>query len=69
MTRSSAGLPLARTRQEFLDRVSGEIATTDLESTERQVRAVLTTLREWAPEGEIDDTVAQLPGSIASLFR
>ncbi|MFC7341859.1 DUF2267 domain-containing protein [Saccharopolyspora griseoalba] len=53
----------------FLDRVSGEIATTDLETTEQQVRAVLTTLRDWAPEGETGDTEAQLPGSIAELFR
>ncbi|WP_438387731.1 DUF2267 domain-containing protein [Actinopolyspora saharensis] len=54
---------------EFLDRVSGEIATTDLEATEQQVRAVLTTLRQWAPHGEIDDTAAQLPRSLAKLFR
>lgn len=56
-------------RTEFLDRVSGEIATTDLETTEQQVRAVLTTLRQWAPSGETSDTVAQLPGSIAELFE
>ncbi|MGJ7907734.1 DUF2267 domain-containing protein [Actinopolyspora sp. H202] len=54
---------------EFLDRVSGEIATTDLETTEDQVRAVLTTLREWAPAGETSDTVEQLPGPIAGLFQ
>ncbi|MBA8824184.1 uncharacterized protein (DUF2267 family) [Saccharopolyspora lacisalsi] len=56
-------------KTEFLDRVSGEIATTDLETAEHQTRAVLTTLRAWAPEGETDDTVAQLPRSIAELFR
>ncbi|ASU80510.1 DUF2267 domain-containing protein [Actinopolyspora erythraea] len=56
-------------KTEFLDRVSGEIATTDLETTEHQVRAVLTTLRQWAPAGETSDTVAQLPGSIAGLFE
>jgi uncharacterized protein (DUF2267 family) len=56
-------------KTEFLDRVSGEIATTDLETTERQVRAVLTTLRDWAPEGETSDTEAQLPRSLTELFR
>lgn len=56
-------------KTEFLDRVSGEIATTDPETTEQQVRAVLTTLRNWAPAGESSDTVAQLPRSIAALFR
>lgn len=56
-------------KTEFLDRVSGEIATTDMEATEEQVRAVLTTLRQWAPEGETDDTVAQLPRSLAGLFQ
>ncbi|SFE47045.1 Uncharacterized conserved protein, DUF2267 family [Actinopolyspora alba] len=54
---------------EFLDRISGEIATTDLETTEEQVRAVLTTLRRWAPSDETADTVEQLPGSIAGLFE
>ncbi|SFT62556.1 Uncharacterized conserved protein, DUF2267 family [Actinopolyspora lacussalsi subsp. righensis] len=54
---------------EFLDRVSGEIATIDLETTEDQVRAVLTTLREWAPSGETTDAVEQLPGPIAALFQ
>ncbi len=53
----------------FLDRVSGAIQTTDLEAAEQQVRAVLTTVREWAPAGETDDTVNQLPSSIAGLFR
>lgn len=52
----------------FLDRVSGEIATTDEERTEQQARAVLSVLHEWAPRGEIGDTVAQLPRSVAKLF-
>lgn len=53
----------------FLDRVSGSIQTTDLEVAEQQVRAVLKTVREWAPAGETDATVDQLPKSIAGLFR
>ncbi|MBK0866584.1 MAG: DUF2267 domain-containing protein [Saccharopolyspora sp.] len=53
----------------FLDRVSADIYTTDLDTTEQQVRAVLSTVRSWTEPGEVDDTVAQLPSSIAALFR
>lgn len=53
----------------FLDRVSGSIQTTDLEVAEQQVRAVLKTVREWAPAGETEATVDQLPKSLAGLFR
>ena len=53
----------------FLDRVSGSIQTTDLEAAEQQVRAVLKTVREWAPAGETEATVDQLPKSLAGLFR
>lgn len=53
----------------FLDRVSGSIQTTDLEAAEQQVRAVLKTVREWAPAGETEATVDQLPKSLADLFR
>lgn len=53
----------------FLDRVSGSIQATDLETTEQQVRAVLTTVRSWAPEGEVSDTVEQLPRSLRKLFK
>ncbi len=53
----------------FLDRISGQIRATDFETTEAQTRAVLVTLKRWAPEGEIDDTIAQLPQSIAAMFQ
>lgn len=56
-------------KQGFLDRVGGEIATADFDATEQQVRAVLSTLHGWAPHGEIDDTIDQLPQAIADLFR
>ncbi len=52
----------------FLDRVSGEIESVDLEETEKQVRAVFAVLRQWAPSGELDDTLAQLPQDLAALF-
>ncbi|MBE9376618.1 DUF2267 domain-containing protein [Saccharopolyspora sp. HNM0983] len=55
-------------RAGFLDRASGEMLTTDQDAVQQQVRAVLATLREWAPDREIEDTVRQLPTSIAELF-
>jgi len=53
----------------FLDRVSGSVQTTDLEQVEQQVRAVLRTVRAWAPQGEAPDTARQLPKSLAALFE
>lgn len=52
----------------FLDRITGEIDTVDLGEAERQVRAVLSVLRSWAPGREIEDTIAQLPRDLADLF-
>ncbi|GAA3752416.1 DUF2267 domain-containing protein [Salinactinospora qingdaonensis] len=53
----------------FLDRVSGDIGTTDLDAVERETRGVLRTLQEWAPEGEVDNTLAQLPPELAGMFE
>lgn len=53
----------------FLDRVSGEIDTVDLDEVERQVRAVFSILREWVPAAEIDDTLGQLPPELAEMFH
>lgn len=52
----------------FLDRLSGDIGTVDMDEAEKQARAVLHTLYEQAPEGEIDDTVAQLPAELSRMF-
>lgn len=52
----------------FLDRISGHVATVSHEEVEAQVRAVLTTLAEWQPEGQVDDTLGQLPAGLAGLF-
>lgn len=52
----------------FLDRVSGSVQTTDLDQVKQQVRAVLRTVRAWAPQGEARDTARQLPKSLAALF-
>lgn len=64
-----AGQAQAFDKDTFLDRLSGEIDTVDIDEVERQVRAVFAVLREWAPAGEIDDTLAQLPADLAGLFR
>lgn len=53
----------------FLDRITGQIGTVDIEVAERQARGLLRTLYEWAPEGEIDATLAQLPPELAELFE
>lgn len=52
----------------FLDRISGHVATVDHDALEAQVRAVLVTLAEWQPAGQIDDTLGQLPAGLADLF-
>jgi uncharacterized protein (DUF2267 family) len=55
-------------RGAFLDRISGYVRTVDHDELERQVRAVLTTLADWQPPGQIDDTVDQLPAPLSELF-
>lgn len=67
--RRYAGQAKSFDKTTFLDRVSGEIDTVDQREAERQVRAVLTVLREWAPAGEIDDTVQQLPPDLSEMFE
>jgi uncharacterized protein (DUF2267 family) len=52
----------------FLDRISGHVATVSHDELKAQVRAVLTTLAEWQPPGEFDDTLGQLPPGLADLF-
>lgn len=54
---------------EFLDRVTGDVDTVDIDKAETQARAVLRTMYEWAPEGEVDDTLEQLPPQLAQLFE
>lgn len=50
-------------RSEFLGRIAADRYT-----AESQARAVLATVREAAPEREIQDTLAQLPIELARLF-
>lgn len=53
----------------FLDAVSGSVPSTDLEEVEVLTSAVLNSVREEAPDGQVDDTLAQLPPDLAALFH
>lgn len=53
----------------FLDQITGDVDTVDIEKAEMQARGVLRAVYERAPEGEIDDTLAQLPPELAALFE
>lgn len=53
----------------FLDKIAGFIPSVDLHEVELQVGAVLRTLHDSAPEGELTDTIDQLPPELAALFR
>lgn len=55
-------------KPQLLEKVGGKILTVDSDEIERQVAAVLSTLRASAPEGELDDTLAQLPPELETLF-
>ncbi len=66
---TGSGQATAFDRASFLDAVSGHTGSVDLDDTERHVRAVLATVRDWAPRSEIDDTLAQMPRELAALFR
>ncbi|TQN32542.1 uncharacterized protein (DUF2267 family) [Haloactinospora alba] len=55
-------------KRTFLDQISGGIGSVDMSEVERKTQGVLRTLREWAPEGQSSDTIAQLPPELARLF-
>ncbi|SDK81427.1 Uncharacterized conserved protein, DUF2267 family [Actinopolyspora mzabensis] len=63
------GQAVAFEKETFLDQVSGEIDTVDLDVVERRVEAVFAVLLYWIPEEEIEDTVAQLPPDLAEMLR
>lgn len=52
----------------FLEKVGGQVTTVDPDRLDAQVRATLQALRDTAPAGELNDTIAQLPQPIAALF-
>ncbi|WP_046470859.1 DUF2267 domain-containing protein [Allosalinactinospora lopnorensis] len=68
-TAHASGHAAAFDKGAFLDKVSGGIGTVDPEEAERQVSAVLGTVREWAPPEQTADTMAQLPPEFARLFQ
>lgn len=53
----------------FLGRVGAEAGVGDSDTAATHARAVLATVHETAPEGEIRDTLAQLPSELYELFR
>lgn len=52
----------------FLDKIGGKVHSVDRERVERQVAAVLNTIRASAPREELGDTIAQLPPELAAMF-
>ncbi|MFD0775257.1 DUF2267 domain-containing protein [Streptomonospora algeriensis] len=66
--RAASGQAVAFDKGAFLDKVSGGVASVDPAEIERSVSAVLTTLREWLPPEEAENTMAQLPQELAALF-
>lgn len=52
----------------FLGRVGAEAGLADHDDAQAHARAVLSTVNEWAPQGKLDDTLAQLPPELAQLF-
>lgn len=55
-------------KHELIDQISAEIHSVDAETVEEHVAVVLHTVRQWAPDTELDDTLAQLPPQLAALF-
>lgn len=53
----------------FLEKVGSQVTTIDPGRLTGQIRATLQTVRNTAPAGELDDTIAQLPTQIAALFH
>lgn len=63
-----AGNPDQIDVQHFLKRVQDESEFTDEGLAEPHARAVLSTVAEWVPADQLDDTLSQLPKSIRELF-
>lgn len=55
-------------KAQFLEKIGGKILSVDADRVERQVSAVLSTIRDTARRGELDDTLAQLPPELAEMF-
>ena len=63
-----AGNPDQIDAQHFLKRVQDESEFTGEGLAEPHARAVLSTVAEWVPDDQLDDTLAQLPKSIRDFF-
>ena len=68
ITDAAHGQATGADKDTFVDQVSGHVHNVDAEDVERQVRVVLSTVRAWAPDGQIEATLAQLPRPLAAMF-
>lgn len=69
----SAGDQADFDRRTFLDRVAAELGgdgdrAGDRDRLDARVHAVLAVVREWAPAGRLEDTLARLPSPLAAMF-
>lgn len=64
-----SGQASAFDKPNFIEKISGMLYTVDPERVEKQIRAVLSTLRVAATDGELNDTISQLPPDLAELFH
>lgn len=55
-------------RSQFLHAIELHISAAGEAEVQKQVKATLVTLRAAAPDGELDDTIAQLPRALTDLF-
>ena len=62
------GRAVAFDKDTFVDAVSGHIHAADADEAERPVHAVLSTVRSWAPDGQVESAMAPLPPPLAALF-
>lgn len=52
----------------FVDQVSAHVHSVDAAEVEKQVHAVLSSVRAWSADGQVEGTLGQLPPDLATLF-
>ena len=55
-------------KEKLVEQVAGHLHASDVDTVERQVHAVLATVRSWAGDGHVEDALARVPSSMAILF-
>lgn len=53
----------------FLEKIGGQITVSDHDGLTGQIRGTLQAVRDTAPAGALDDTIARLPKQLAALFE